>query len=115
MRKNSAPGAATSSTPQKPTTSAVPRTGSTRSFSQSAANKVANSGEAKLIATAPPSGIRLKAMTMQLCAIVWVTLRAAWSFNRRVQNTFSPARGKISAAINPSEPSARKNSTSSNE
>jgi len=77
MRNVSAPGAATSSTPQKPTTSAVARTAPTRSFNQSAENNVANSADEKLIATAPPRGIRLKAMMIELCAIIWVTLRAA--------------------------------------
>ena len=53
MRKLSAPGAATSSTPRKPAISAPPRARPTFSLSQSAANSVANSGEAKLMAMAP--------------------------------------------------------------
>ena len=54
----SAPGEATTSTPIKPMTSARPRARPTRSFSQIAANKVANNGAEKLIAMTPASGIR---------------------------------------------------------
>ena len=75
MRKLSAPGSATSSTPAKPTSSAAPRARPTFSFSQSAANKVANSGEEKLIAMAPAIGIRLSAIRIKLCAAVCVALR----------------------------------------
>ena len=74
-RKLSAPGAATSSTPRKPTTSAQARASPTFSFSHSAANKVANSGEEKLMATAPASGIKPNAMMIRLCAVACVALR----------------------------------------
>ena len=68
MVKLSAPGDTTSSTPQKPTTSARPRARPIGSRSQNAANNVANKGAEKLIAMAPAIGIRLSAIRMQLCA-----------------------------------------------
>ena len=77
MRKLSAPGAATSRTPRKPAASAAARAKPTFSLSQIAANSVANSGEAKLMATAPASGIRPKAMMIRLCAVACVALRPA--------------------------------------
>ncbi len=64
----SAPGLVTSNTPAKPTMSAPQRTGPTTSFRIMIAASVANSGAEKLIATALASGIRLKAMTRNVCA-----------------------------------------------
>ena len=75
MRKLSAPGAATSSTPRKPAISAQPRARPIFSLSQIAANSVANIGAAKLMAMAPPSGISEKAMMIKLCATACVPLR----------------------------------------
>ncbi len=115
MRKVSAPGPATSSTPAKPTTSTSPRTLPTFSFSHSAAASVANSGAEKLMAAAPPSGISPTAMVMQLCATDWVALRAIWAPSRCVRNTAKPCRGRISSAHTSSEPKQRKNSTSAKE
>ncbi len=115
LRKLSAPGEATNSTPPKPTISAKARARPTFSFSQSAANKVANSGEEKLMATAPASGIRPSAMTIRLCATACVALRPTWSRRRSVRNTAKPLRGRISKAQTGSDPSARKNSTSAKE
>ena len=68
-RKLSAPGAATSMTPRKPAPNAAMRARPTFSLSQIAANKVANRGEEKLMATAPANGINPKAMMIRLCAV----------------------------------------------
>ena len=84
MRKLSAPGDATSNTPRKPTISAQARARPTFSLSQTTANSVANNGEAKLMATAPASGIRLKAMMIRLCAAACV---------RAAADVFAQARG----------------------
>src|SRR5262249_19582261 len=77
IRKLSAPGAATSSTPQNPTRSAPHRAAPAVSRRISAENSVANSGAEKLIATAPASGISPKALMMKLCAKAYVMPRAA--------------------------------------
>ena len=55
------------STPQNPTSSAAQRAGPTASLSSSADTNVANSGEEKLMAMAPASDIRLKAMSRNVC------------------------------------------------
>jgi len=62
-----APGSVTISTPTKPMTSAVPRVQPARSFSHTMDTSAANSGEEKLMATAPASGIRLKASNSASC------------------------------------------------
>ena len=54
----SAPGSATMSTPRKPDTRTVQRTGPARSPSQMIAISAENSGAEKLMAMAPASGIR---------------------------------------------------------
>ena len=115
MRKLSAPGPATSSTPQKPTSSAVRRSLPTLSFSHSTAASAANSGDEKLIATAPASGIKPKAMMMQLCAMAWVVLRPKCWPMCRVWKAENPLRGRINSEQIASEPNDRKHSTSANE
>ena len=114
-RKLSAPGPATSITPQKPTSRATSRALPTFSFSHTAAAKAANSGDEKLMATAPASGIMPKAMTMKLCAVACVVLRPKCCLKLLVRNTAKPVRGKIRSEQITSEPSARKHSTSANE
>ena len=65
--KVSAPGWVTISTPQKPMSSAAQRERPTTSLSNSADTRVANSGAEKLIAMALASGIRLNAMSRNVC------------------------------------------------
>ena len=55
------------STPQKPTSSAIQRAGPTVSLSSSAEMRAVNSGAEKLMAMAPASGIRLKAISRNVC------------------------------------------------
>ena len=55
------------STPQNPTSSAAQRARPTASLSSSADTNVANSGEEKLMAMAPASGMRLNAMSRKVC------------------------------------------------
>ena len=110
-----APGAATKTTPAKPTASAAPRARPMRSFSQSAAASAAQIGAEKLIATTPASGISASATMNRLCAVPCATLRPRWAAKRCVRNTGNPTRGRISAAQMTSEPKERKNSTSAKE
>ncbi len=70
------PGLTTMSTPTKPTSSAPQRAGPARSFSHSTEISPENSGAEKLIATAPASGIKLKAMTVNVCEIACDAPRA---------------------------------------
>ena len=67
------------------------------------------------MATAPPSGISEKAMTIRLCATAWVPLRPKWSRSRWVRNTIMPVRGRIKMQTAASDTIARKNRTSANE
>jgi hypothetical protein len=55
------------STPQKPTSSATQRAIPTFSLSSSAEMSTVNSGAEKLMAMAPASGIRLNAISRQVC------------------------------------------------
>jgi len=62
-----APGLVTISTPTKPISNAAQRAKPARSRSQTIDTNAANSGEEKLMATAPASGIRLKASSSESC------------------------------------------------
>ena len=73
---------------------------------------VANSGEEKLIATAPASGIRLNAMTRQVCDRNCENERRTWWRSLRVRNTASPVAGRMNAAHAASETNERVNRTS---
>jgi hypothetical protein len=64
-----APGLVTISTPTKPIRSALQRAGVARSLSQTIDTSAANNGDEKLMATAPASGIRLKASNNDSCEI----------------------------------------------
>ncbi len=57
-----------------------------------------NSGAAKLTATAEPSGIRLKAMKMQVIEPNCDSPRWRCARNRAVRNTAMPRRGRIATA-----------------
>ncbi len=63
----SAPGSVTMSTPRKPTTSTAAGAPPARSLSHTMDTNAANSGGEKLMATAPASGIRLKASSSAAC------------------------------------------------
>ena len=65
-------------------TSAAPRTKPAGSFSQTIDTSAANNGAEKLIATAPASGIRLKARSNANCEIDCDNPRRRWSRGRRV-------------------------------
>ena len=74
--------------------------------------KAAKSGAEKLIATAPASGIKLKAKSKQSCEIDCERPRARWSRGRCVTKADSPLIGKIIAAPATSEAKERRQSTS---
>jgi len=71
-----------------------------------------HSGAEKLMATAPASGIMLKAMTLKVCEIDCDRPRAMWAPGRRVANTENPVNGRIKAAHTTSDENERKNMTS---
>ena len=108
----SAPGLVTMSTPRNPASSTIQRTGPARSLSHTTDSSADHSGAEKLIATAPASGIMLKAMTLKVCEIDCDRPRATWSRGRRVANTDSPVNGRTKAAHTTSEENERMNITS---
>ena len=108
----SGPGLATMSTPQKPRSSAAQRAWPIASLSSSADTNVANSGAEKLMAMAPASGIRLKAMSRNVCEQPCETERMRWCDKRRVRKTESPACGRMKMRQLISATTVRVNSTS---
>ena len=64
------------------------------------------------MATAPASGIRLKASTVSVCEIDCDKPRAIWANGLRVPKTERPVIGSITAAQTTSEDSDRRNITS---
>ena len=72
----------------------------------------AQSGAEKLMAMAPASGIRLKAMTVNVCEIDCDRPRAMWARGFRVAKTDMPVNGRTNAAHTSSDEKERKNITS---
>ena len=66
-------------------------------MSQTIDSSADNSGAEKLIAMAPASGIRLKAMTVKVCEIDCDRPRAMCARGRRVANTDKPVNGRMNA------------------
>ena len=108
----SAPGLVTMRTPRNPISSTSQRTGPARSLSHKTESNADHSGAEKLMATAPASGIMLKAMTLKVCEIDCDRPRAMWAPGRRVANTENPVNGRMNAAQTTSEENERKNMTS---
>ena len=69
-------------------------------------------GEENMIAVAPASGIRLKAISSMVCEPTCEAARVACARRRRVRNTINPALGRMNAAIVSSATKLRENSTS---
>src|SRR5205085_10048483 len=84
----------------------------TASLSSSVETRVANSGEEKLMAMAPASGIMLNAMSRKVCEKPWDTERSAWCDRRRVRYTASPVCGKMKIEQVTSATAVRVNRTS---
>ena len=72
----------------------------------------AHSGAEKLIAMAPASGIRLKAMTVKVCEIDCDRPRAICAPWRLVANTAKPVTGSTTTAHTTKDEIERKNMTS---
>ena len=106
------PGSVTSSTPTNPSAGAVQRWTPTFSFSTTTERSVVKSGAEKLIATAPASGMSLKAMKIAVIEQSCDSARLTWSNGRAVRNTASPRRGSTIRKHGMSANTERKNATS---
>ena len=84
MVKVSVPGLVTISTPRKPTRIADQRANPTASFRKIMEASVAKIGAEKLIATALASGIKLNAMSRNVCEIDCDVPRKRWPLSRSV-------------------------------